>query len=69
MSLFAIFSMTLIMNDIKQLTLISAVWSVFMLSTTCFIVVLNVIMLSDIQYNDTQHYELICNIQHDTHNE
>jgi hypothetical protein len=46
MSLFATLSMTLRMNDIEQLTLILAVSSVYMLSTTCFIVVLNVIMLS-----------------------
>jgi hypothetical protein len=69
MSLFATLSMTLRMNDIEQLTLILAVSSVIMLSTTCVIVVLNVIMLSDTQHNDTQHYELICNTQHDTQNE
>jgi hypothetical protein len=69
MSLFATFSMTLRMNDIKQLTLILAESSVFMLSTTCFTVVLNVVMLIDTQHNDTQHYEFICDIQHDTQNE
>ncbi len=66
MSLFVTFSMTLRMNNIKQLTLILVVSSVVMLSTTCFTVVLNVVRLNDTQHNDTQHYELFCNIQHDT---
>jgi hypothetical protein len=52
MSLFATLSMTLRMNDIEQQTLILEVSSVFMLSTTCVIVVLNVIMLSDTQHNN-----------------
>ncbi len=61
--------MTFSINDIEQLTPILAVSSVFMLSTTCFTVVLNVVMLIDTQHNDTQHYELICDTQHDTQNE